>query len=90
MLNYAIAPATSRTGTRAGVRSRVTGFAAAAVLAAYRWYRHRLTAHKLQELDDRMLKDIGLDRSEIEHAAYTVSRGRPDSYHRFDIYPNGR
>lgn len=88
MLNYAIAPAS--TGTRTSVTSRITGYAAMAALAAYRWYRRRVTAHKLYELDDRMLKDIGLDRSEIESVVYSTQHQRNRSYINFDLYRNGR
>lgn len=39
-----------------------------------KWYQRRAVQHYLSELDDRMLKDIGISRSQIEAA---VSRGRP-------------
>lgn len=41
---------------------------------AWQWYRarqvERTTIHALGSLDDRTLKDIGLDRSEIESVVY--------------------
>lgn len=34
------------------------------------WRQHRIAVRELQNLDHRMLKDIGLDRSDILAAAY--------------------
>lgn len=45
-----------------------------------RWHERRaryLAALALRRLDDRMLKDIGVDRSEIDSVVYTGGRGRP-------------
>jgi uncharacterized protein YjiS (DUF1127 family) len=41
---------------------------ARAAAAISRWHRLRRDAWRLMALDDRMLRDIGLGRGEIEHA----------------------
>ena len=43
------------------------------LVAAARWRRVRRAIQEVARLDDRMLKDIGIHRSEIERA---VRRGR--------------
>ena len=44
------------------------------IARAWQWYRarqvERTTIHALMGLDDRTLKDIGMDRSEIESVVY--------------------
>ena len=40
-------------------------------MAAARWYRIRRAIHDVAQHDDRMLKDIGIHRSEIERAVRT-------------------
>jgi uncharacterized protein YjiS (DUF1127 family) len=43
----------------------------ASLVAALRtWKRYRITVRQLSQLDNRMLRDIGLDRSEIESRAW--------------------
>jgi len=42
--------------------------------AYVRWYKRRAACHYLSSLDDRMLRDIGISRSQIEAA---VRNGRP-------------
>jgi uncharacterized protein YjiS (DUF1127 family) len=37
-------------------------------MAGARWYRIRRAIYQVAQHDDRMLKDIGIDRSEIERA----------------------
>ena len=41
--------------------------------AIYRWYRAQRMAAILGHMDDRMLKDIGIDRSTIPHEAHRLS-----------------
>jgi uncharacterized protein YjiS (DUF1127 family) len=53
------------TSLRAGVADLVA--------ALGRKYRARRAVHELMALDDRMLRDVGLGRAEIEHA---VQSGR--------------
>jgi uncharacterized protein YjiS (DUF1127 family) len=59
----------------AGRTDRLTSRAMAALQSAWlgfwQWWSLRATILLLQELDDRMLKDIGIDRSEIESIAHT-------------------
>lgn len=51
------------------------------------WYRRQVTIHRLQELDDHMLKDIGLGRSEIDGL---VRNTDPDRGHRFPVRDRAR
>ena len=38
------------------------------------WLQYRRTLHALQRLDDRMLSDIGLSRSDLPAAAKAANR----------------
>ena len=59
---------TARLGDAA---ARITRTAVATLAAAYAEHR---TRRALLELDDHMLKDVGLSRSEIDRVARTLSR----------------
>jgi uncharacterized protein YjiS (DUF1127 family) len=53
-------------GPTLGARSR-EGLAHA-VAAVSRWHRLRCDTRRLMALDDRMLRDVGLSRGEVERA----------------------
>jgi uncharacterized protein YjiS (DUF1127 family) len=54
----------------------------ACALAVARWYLTRRTIHTVAQLDDRMLKDMGIDRSEIERV---VTCGRATNTVMWDL-----
>jgi uncharacterized protein YjiS (DUF1127 family) len=66
------------------VVERARAYRAAAIRDLFRrlfgWMRRRAAIAQLQALDDRMLKDIGLSRGEIE----TAVRGEEPSQRRID------
>ena len=78
--------AASRRGAeRSGIVSDARAAASAALAAvapliarAWRaWRRERRIASGLRELDDRMLRDLGLRRADLEHAARGLVRRAP-------------
>lgn len=76
----------------AGARRTIYGGLILATVAAVagrllRWHRRRITIVRLQELDDRILKDIGLGRGEIEGH---IRRTDPESGHRIAIQDRAR
>jgi uncharacterized protein YjiS (DUF1127 family) len=58
----------------AAVRGQISRRIYRAVRAGFtafnRWYERRMTLRYLHNVDDRILKDIGLTRSEIMSAVY--------------------
>ncbi len=63
---------------RRSLLGRLHGTASSCWQAYVRWRDRRVALHHLALLDDRMLKDIGISRSEIEWALY---HGRPVRRH---------
>ena len=45
-----------------------------AALACARWHRRQVAVEQLQALDDRMLKDIGIERGQIVAAVQGIDR----------------
>jgi len=65
----------SRPVGRASVGRRVADMAQHAWSRYWRRRAEHATVGLLHALDDRALRDIGLDRSEIESVVYNASRG---------------
>lgn len=86
MLSFLFAPAPLAGHARRGPVAAVAALARA--WSALRlWYRRRATVQRLSELDDRMLKDIGLARGEIEGFVRTTD---PYRGHRFPARDRAR
>ena len=62
-----------RTGSRSSKKDRVMWIANLFRLAAT-WRRYRAGVRELSQLDDRMLHDIGLNRTQIQSAAWNGAR----------------
>ena len=58
---------------RPNLASRFQSAVHSAWQACVKWHARRTAAHHLASLDDRMLQDIGISRSEVESA---IARGR--------------
>ena len=63
-----------------GLTSRVQRVVSRAWSGFWRRRSMKATIRVLNGLDDRMLKDIGIDRSEIESIASTEGQGRRRRY----------
>ncbi len=63
------------TSSRAAVPA-VPGWWTAVAQTVRRFRMERQTASQLRRLDDRMLRDIGLERSEIDRVAAAIAEGR--------------
>jgi uncharacterized protein YjiS (DUF1127 family) len=61
---------------------RFLGLAQRAWTTYWRRKAERAAVFALHALDDRTLKDIGMDRSEIESVVYTAARGRQGALNR--------
>jgi uncharacterized protein YjiS (DUF1127 family) len=48
--------------------------------AVRRWHERRTTAHRLSQLNDRLLQDIGIHRHEIESVVHQSVGSMPASY----------
>ncbi|KAB0264531.1 DUF1127 domain-containing protein [Microvirga brassicacearum] len=66
-LTHTLSPASRATSLTTLFQRAGGAFGAVVVGLATRW-RHRREVRRLAEFDDRMLKDIGLTRSEVEGA----------------------
>lgn len=87
MFSYLFTPAPMAGHDRRRMSAMLSAVLSAAVATLRLWYRRRVTIHRLQELDDHMLKDIGLGRSEIEGF---INRTDPSRGHRFPVRDRAR
>jgi uncharacterized protein YjiS (DUF1127 family) len=60
----------------AGAASTIASFVTRIAVGFSRYRSFRVAERELQALDDRMLKDIGVDRSEIRSALINASSER--------------
>jgi uncharacterized protein YjiS (DUF1127 family) len=62
--------------TLTGVASSIAGYVTQIVVDVVRYRSFRAAEKELHALDDRMLKDIGIDRSEIKSALSDAANQR--------------
>ncbi|MFN3743779.1 MAG: DUF1127 domain-containing protein [Hyphomicrobiaceae bacterium] len=60
----------------ASAASAIASFVTRIAVGFSRYLKFRAAERELQALDDRMLKDIGIDRSEIRSALINASNAR--------------
>jgi len=65
-----------RTNASLHVGNLVSGIAGSVWTETVRWYRARRSAAALKACSDRMLRDIGIDRSEIDSIVFFGADGR--------------
>ncbi|TCT11815.1 uncharacterized protein YjiS (DUF1127 family) [Tepidamorphus gemmatus] len=83
MLNFLFTPVPFTVDARPTMSGRLILQTVSAVAGGLRrWHRRRVTIHRLQALDDVLLKDIGLSRGQIEGH---IRRTDPERGHRFPI-----
>ena len=61
---------------------RLTDAVQSAARAYLDWRMRRATVRILRSLDDRMLRDIGMTRSEVHSVVYGDAQDRNPRYHR--------
>lgn len=62
-------------GEAASILGQALDRLAGRAAVAWRWHRRRRTRAALDHLDDRMLRDIGLDRSDVITMRFARRRG---------------
>ncbi|MFA5122148.1 DUF1127 domain-containing protein [Zavarzinia sp.] len=69
VLSPAAAAAETVMVVKANGRATVWGLVAKAMMTLLTWQRRLAERHHIREMDDRMLRDIGLSRADIEGEA---------------------
>ncbi len=88
MLNYPVVPVSHRR-TATPLPARIATATTAVAMAVWSWYRRWKTIRELSALDDRTLKDIGVDRTEIGSIAAGCNKDRTRLLN-YDLYRLGR